>query len=90
MTVTNLYDLDAAWEGENIDKSALKILCRKYDPRIIMDWIHRGLTINEKKEELIKWHKQSLEGLGEKIIYPEQMPNEGIENLAEQFGEYFT
>lgn len=84
----NLAELDKNWAGQNVDKSNLKLLCRKYSPQLMMDWIHRGLSL--QKDIAVDWHKQKLIELGSPIVEPEEVPQEGQENLAENFGDYFT
>ena len=86
--INTLPELDQLWEGSNIDKASLKLLCRKYGPQIVLEWVHRGLTL--QKELTVDWHKNKLAELGEKIIEPEAIPEEGSENLAVDFGDYFT
>jgi len=86
--ITTLTELDEHWSGTNVDKSSLKLLCRKYGPKLMLDWIHRGLTI--QKEITVEWHKKKLQELGEQILTPEAIPAEGEQNLAEDYGDYFT
>lgn len=88
MSINTLPELDQLWTGENVDKASLKLLCRKYGPKMMLEWIHRGLTF--QKELTIDWHKNKLASLGETIIQPEAVPSEGEENLAEDFGDYFS
>ena len=86
MTV-NLNELDKLWEGENIDKNSLKYLCRKYEPKIVLDWINRGLSINNK-EELVTWHKEKLVELGEEIIEkPKEIQDDRL--FEGDHGDYF-
>ena len=54
----------------------------------MLEWIHRGLTV--QKDLTVEWHKDKLAELGEKIIAPEAIPEEGTQNLAQDFGDYFT
>jgi len=79
-----LKELDLEWNGQNVDKSAMKLLCRKYSPELLMEWIHRGLTV--KPDEVIKWHKAKLQELGQPIL---ETPIGTKENLAEDYGDYF-
>lgn len=83
-----LSELDKEWDGQNVDKASIKLLCRKYSPQLLMDWIHRGLTV--KKDGLIEWHKVKLSDLGSPVVEPEELPQEGNKNLAEGFGDYFS
>jgi hypothetical protein len=84
----NLKELDNLWEGQNIDKNSLKYLCRKYSPLLIIDWIHRGLSIN-KKEELKAYHKNKLSELGEVLIEkPKEVTDDRL--FSEKYGDYFT
>jgi len=78
-----LEELDKEWEGQNVEKAALKALCRKYSPKAIMEWVHRGLSI-ESKELLITWHRESLNQLGAPII---DIPESSPEN---DYGDYFS
>jgi len=86
--INTLAELDQLWSGENVDKNSIKLLCRKYSPKLILEWIHRGLTF--QKDLTIDWHKNKLAELGEQIIEPQSVPSEGTENLAEDFGDYFS
>jgi len=88
--INTLTELDNLWDGQNIDKASLKLLCRKYGPKIILEWVHRGLTL--QKELTIDWHKDKLIELGAPIVEPEALPQEGENNLApeEEFGDYFS
>jgi hypothetical protein len=83
--VLTLEELDKLWEGQNTDKAAIKLLCRKYSPNLVLDWIHRGLTL--KKEVAIVWHKTKLKELGEELIEQPRMTVDS--NLAADFGDYF-
>lgn len=80
----NLKELDKLWEGDNIDKYALKLLCRKFGPELILDWVHRGLTVN--KDIAIEWHKNKMLELGVKVL---EQSKEVVDNQASQYGEYF-
>jgi hypothetical protein len=87
MTVT-LAELDKLWDGANIDKDNMKLLCRKYGPHIIMEWIARGLSI-QRKDILITWCKDQLKQLGEEVI--EKPPEVKDERLFDgDFGDYFS
>ncbi len=82
-----LAELDELWQGQNIDKSNLKLLCRKYGPHIIIEWINRGLTIH-KKDMVIEWYKQKLRELGVEIMEkPKEVKDERL--FKEDYGDYF-
>ena len=87
MTFT-LEELDKLWEGQNIDKTNLKLLCRKYSPTIILDWIQRGVSLNDRDKAIV-WHKNKLAELGELLIEkPEEVSDERLFN--DEAGEYFN
>jgi len=83
----SLEELDSLWNGENIDKNNLKYLCRKYSPKLVMDWIERGLSLNNKTE-LVNWHKTKLTELGENLIEkPKEIKDERL--FGGDYGDYF-
>ena len=87
MSVT-LKELDELWEGQNLDESSLKLLCRRYSPTTILEWIHRGLTIHNK-ENTVTWHREKLAELG--VDIPELPPEVEDERLEEEdHGDYFS
>ena len=84
----SLKDLDELWDTPNLDEKNMKYLCRKYSPKLILEWINRGLTINNK-EIVIDWYKLKLEELGEKVIpQPEEVEDDKLFN--ESYGDYFS
>ena len=50
---------------------------------LLLDWIHRGLTVSAK-EQLIAWHKKSLSEFGITVLAPESHTPEG------EYGDYFS
>jgi hypothetical protein len=87
MAVT-LPDIDKLWEGQNVDKNSLKYLCRKYGPHIILEWINRGLSINNK-ELVITFYKQKLQELGVELLdKPQEVKDERL--FDGNFGDYFS
>jgi len=87
MSIT-LKELDELWEGQNLDKANIKLLCRKYSPQVIMEWIARGLTIHNK-DLLATWYKERLKEMGEEIM--EKPPEVKDKRLfKEEVGDYFS
>ena len=87
-SMISLKELDEMWEGSNLDKTNLKYLCRKYSPEIILDWINRGISI-QNKEKVIAWYKQKLLELGfEFLEKPKEIPDERL--FSEDAGNYFS
>jgi hypothetical protein len=85
-----LQDLDHTWSGTT-DLSTFKLLCRKYSPRLLMEFIERGLSISNKSD-LIIWHKTQLSHLGSPVIDP---PSNDSAIIDDQFkdsqdGDYFS
>ena len=86
--MVTIQELDNLWSGTNIDKTSIKYLCRKYGPTVLMEWIHKGLTLT-KTEELKTWHQTKLSELGVVVV---QKPPEVTDGqfFTETTGDYFA